>query len=253
MRTTISVFVAVLALLACTLALVHADEHKPYCQPFGQVTPRNTAPAFKAQAVIDEKFAKVSLEQYTKAGKWVVLLFYPYDFTFVCPTEILSFSAATSAFAEIDTQVLAISTDSVHTHLAWQRTKREDGGLGPVDIPLVADTSKQISRSYGVLVEDQDDPMFGAALRGLFIIDPTGKVRSLTINDDQAGRNVDEVLRLIKAFQYAATHEGEVCPASWQPGSQTIKANPEGIKEYFKAAAASSTGRAAAGADKKEL
>lgn len=115
---------------------------------------------------------------------------------FVCPTEILSFSAAQStAFAAINTQVLAISTDSVHTHLAWVRTAKTDGGLGKVDIPLVADTSKQISKSYGVLVEDDQDPMYGAALRGLFIIDPTGKVRSLTINDDQAGRNVDEQIR----------------------------------------------------------
>jgi len=126
---------------------------------------------------------------------WVLLVLYCLQF--VCPTEILSFSAASGAFAELDTQVLAISTDSVHTHLAWQRTKREDGGLGPVNIPLVADTSKQISRAYGVLVENEEDTMFGAALRGLFIIDPFGKVRSLTINDDQAGRNVDEVLRSV--------------------------------------------------------
>jgi len=194
------------------------------------------APTFSAQAVIGEKFERVSLQQYLKKEKWVVLLFYPYDFTFVCPTEILSFSAAQAEFAALQTQVLAISTDSHHTHLAWIRTKKEDGGLGPVDIPLVADTSKQISRAYGVLVEDENDPMYGAALRGLFVIDPSGKIRALTVHDDQVGRNVDEVLRLIKAFQYAATHDGEACPASWQPGDRAMKASPEGVREFFRSA-----------------
>jgi peroxiredoxin (alkyl hydroperoxide reductase subunit C) len=132
---------------------------------------------------------------------------------------------------------LGISTDSHHTHLAWIRTKREDGGLGKVNFPLIADTSKQISRSYGVLVEDSEDAMYGAALRGLFVIDPKGTVRSLTINDDAVGRHVDETLRLIKAFQYADTHDGEVCPASWKPGDRTMKANPEGVREYFRTAA----------------
>ena len=131
--------------------------------------------------------------------------------------------------------MLAISTDSHHTHLAWTRTSRADGGVGKLDIPLVADVSKRIAQSYGVLVTDENDDMFGAALRGLFIIDPKGLVRSVQINDDAVGRSVDETIRILKAFQYADTHAGEACPASWTPGSDTIKANPYGSKEYFKA------------------
>ena len=189
----------------------------------------------------------------------------------VCPTEIISFSEQFDAFNSINTQVLAISTDSVHTHLAWTRSKREDGGVGKLKIPLVADVSKKISRlvfkiiiiiniiiniiniiiniiiiifnnflfiihirGYGVLVEDEDDDMFGAALRGLFIIDPKGIIRSIQINDDAVGRSVEETLRILKAFQWADSHVGEACPASWQPGSDTIKTNPYESKEYFK-------------------
>ena len=132
----------------------------------GHIRPRQLAPAFTAQSVVDDKFSKLSLADYSGAGKWVVLLFYPFDYTFVCPTEIISFSEKNSEFVAINTQVLAISTDSHHTHLAWTRSKREDGGVGRLNIPLVADTSKRISASYGVLVTDEDDDMFGAALRG---------------------------------------------------------------------------------------
>lgn len=107
-------------------------------------------------------------------------------------------------------------------------------GVGDLNIPLVADTSKTISRSYGVLVEDEDDGMYGAALRGLFFIDPNGVIRSIQINDDQVGRSVDESLRLLKAFQWADSHVGEACPASWTPGQDTIKTNPYEAKEYFK-------------------
>ena len=146
----------------------------------------------------------------------------------------MSFSENNNKFNEINTQVLAISTDSLHTHLAWSRTKREDGGVGRLNYPLVADVSKRISKDYGVLVEDENDDMYGAALRGLFIIDPTGKIRSLQINDDAVGRNVDETLRLLKGFQWADSHVGEACPASWQPGSDTIKTNPYESKAYFK-------------------
>ena len=158
----------------------------------------------------------------------------PSDFTFVCPTEIIAFSENHASFVAVNAQVMAISTDSHHTHLAWIRTPREDGGLGSISIPLVADTSKQISRRYGVLVDDADDEMYGAALRGLFIIDPRGRIRSLQINDDQVGRNWQEALRVIKAFQWAAEHD-EVCPASWtQPGDSTLKATPQGIKDFFR-------------------
>ena len=230
--------------------------------------PRHLAPLFNATAVINQQFERISLSQYLQLGRWVVLLFYPYgrthpppprtphphpsilplaspalpsplccawsDFTFVCPTEIIAFSEHHADFEALNAQVLAISTDSHHTHLAWIRTPREDGGLGSVSIPLVADTSKQISRRYGVLVDDADDDMFGAALRGLFIIDPLGRIRSLTMHDDQVGRNHQEALRVIKAFQWAEEHD-EVCPASWtQPGDSTLKATPQGIKDFFR-------------------
>lgn len=198
------------------------------------IRPRHKAPGFKAKSVINDGFQEVSLKEITDAGKWAVLLFYPFDYTFVCPTEIISYSSHDAAFKEINTQVLAISTDSHHTHLAWTRTAREDGGVGKLEIPLVADVSKKISASYGVLVDDEDDDMFGAALRGLFIIDPSGTIRQMQINDDAVGRSVDETLRLIRAFQYADSHVGEACPASWTPGADTIKANPDGSKEYFK-------------------
>ena len=194
---------------------------------------RYKAPTFKAKAVIDDGFVDINFKDYQDAGKWTVLLFYPFDYTFVCPTELISYSNAVPTFEELGTQVLAVSTDSHHTHLAWTRAKREDGGVGKLNIPLVADTASKISASYGVLVTDEDDEMFGAALRGLFIIDPKGKIRMMQINDDSVGRNVEETLRLLKAFQYADSHVGEACPASWEPGADSIKADPNGAKSYF--------------------
>jgi peroxiredoxin (alkyl hydroperoxide reductase subunit C) len=188
-------------LLACLLATVVATI---------TVRPREKAPEFKAKAVIDDKFIDVTSQQYK--GKWQILLFYPYDYTFVCPTEIISFSESNSEFERLNAQVLAISTDSHHTHLAWTRAGREDGGVGRLNIPLVADTSKKISASYGVLVDDENDDMFGAALRGLFIIDPEGVIRSVQINDDAVGRSVSEhrmilltCKLLLKAIAWAIT------------------------------------------------
>lgn len=195
------------------------------------VIPREKAPAFRTQSVIDGKFRSVSLDDY--AGMWRVLLFYPADFTFVCPTELISFNEKVPAFLQLNTQVIGISTDTHHVHLAWIKTARSDGGLGKIDFPLAADASKDISKSYGVLVTNTEDPMNGLALRGLFIVDPRGLVRHTQINDDQAGRSVDEIIRLIKAFQFADEH-GEVCPASWQPGSATIKPDQERKSEYFR-------------------
>ena len=194
---------------------------------------RYRAPSFKAKAVIDDGFIDIDSRTFQEEGKWSILLFYPFDYTFVCPTELMSYSNAFDTFQELNTAVLAISTDSHHTHLAWTRSKREDGGVGKLKIPLVADTASKISASYGVLVTDEDDEMFGAALRGLFIIDPKGKIRMMQVNDDSVGRNVDETLRLLKAFQYADSHVGEACPASWEPGSDSIKADPNGAKSYF--------------------
>jgi alkyl hydroperoxide reductase subunit AhpC len=200
-----SLFFSIIVLLAVMLAV---SAHG--------LRPRQYAPTFKAKAVIDDKFIDVSLKEYIDAKKWVVMLFYPFDFTFVCPTEILSFSGKNTEFQGLNAQVLAISTDSHHTHLAWSRTSRPDGGVGKLEIPLVADISKKISADYGVLVDDENDGMYGAALRGLFIIDPSGLVRHIQVNDDAVGRSVDETIRILQAFQYADSHQGEACPASWQ-------------------------------------
>ena len=130
-------------------------------------------------------------------------------------------------------EVLAISVDSHFSHLAWRKTSRENGGLGHIDIALVADITKEISRKYGVLVEDPEDALNGATLRGLFIIDGQGKVRSITINDEQVGRNADETLRTIQAFQHADKN-GVVCPAGWKPGAKTIIPDQDKSKDYFK-------------------
>jgi len=188
------------------------------------------APAFTAPTVVEGLFEDVSLSDYL--GKWVVLLFYPMDFTFVCPTEILAFNDALPQLKELDTVVLGISTDSQFSHFAWATQSRKDGGLGPdLKLPLVADRSMSISRDYGVLLEDQ-----GIALRGLFIIDPKGILRQTTVNDLPVGRSVDETIRLIKAFQFTEKH-GEVCPANWTEGGKTMKPDPKGSLEYFSSVA----------------
>jgi len=183
------------------------------------------APAFTAQAVVEGQFKEVSLSDYL--GKYVVVFFYPLDFTFVCPTEIIAFSDRISEFKELDTEVVGISTDSHFSHLAWINQPRKQGGLGGLSYPLVSDFGKNISRDYGVLIDEA-----GIALRGLFIVDPTGVLRQMSVNDLPVGRSVDETLRLIKAFQFVEKH-GEVCPANWTPESPTIKPSPEGSLEYF--------------------
>ncbi|CAG61456.1 TSA1 [Nakaseomyces glabratus] len=186
------------------------------------------APTFKKTAVIDGMFEEVSLDKYK--GKYVVLAFVPLAFTFVCPTEIVAFSEAAKRFEALDAQVLFASTDSEYSLLAWTNVARKDGGLGPVDIPLLADTNHKLSRDYGVLIEDE-----GIALRGLFIIDPKGIVRHITINDLPVGRNVEESLRLVEGFQWTDKN-GTVLPCNWTPGSATIKPTVEDSKEYFKEA-----------------
>ncbi|ESK85062.1 2-cysteine peroxiredoxin [Moniliophthora roreri MCA 2997] len=184
------------------------------------------APGFKATAVIEGLFQDVSLSDYL--GKWIVLFFYPMDFTFVCPTEILAFNDALAEFQKLDTVVLGVSTDSQYSHFAWANQPRKEGGLGPnLKLPLIADRSMSISRDYGVLLEEQ-----GIALRGLFIIDPKGTLRQITVNDLPVGRSVEETLRLVKAFQFTDKH-GEVCPANWSEGGKTIKADPKSSLEYF--------------------
>lgn len=183
------------------------------------------APDFKAKAVVNGQFKDVQLSDYS--GKYLVLFFYPLDFTFVCPTEIIAYSDRANEFRQIGAELVAISIDSHFSHLAWINTPRKQGGLGGINIPLVADVNKKIAAAYGVLLEEA-----GIALRGLFIIDPKGIIRQITINDFPVGRSVDETLRLIKAFQFVEKH-GEVCPAGWQPDSPTIKPDPQQSQEYF--------------------
>ena len=183
------------------------------------------APDFSAMGVIDGQFKEVKLSSYR--GQYVVLFFWPLDFTFVCPTEIVAFSDRMSDFADRKTQVLGVSVDSHFTHLAWQNVPREKGGLGKVNYPMVADQTHNISRSYGVLLEDK-----GLALRGLFLIDKAGLVRHMVVNDLPLGRSVDEAIRMVDALQYFETH-GEVCPANWKPGAKTIKPDVEKSKEFF--------------------
>jgi peroxiredoxin (alkyl hydroperoxide reductase subunit C) len=183
------------------------------------------APDFKATAVMsDGSFQEISLSDYQ--GKYVVLFFYPLDFTFVCPTEIIAFSNRAADFEEAGVQLLGCSIDSHFTHLAWRNTPRNAGGLGDIRFPLIADIDKQIARAYDVLLPG------GIALRGLFLIDKNGTVRHQVVNDLPLGRSVDEALRMVQALQYFEKH-GEACPADWHEGSLTIKPDPQGSKEYF--------------------
>lgn len=184
------------------------------------------APNFTASAVVNGEIVKVSLSDY--AGKYVILVFYPLDFTFVCPTELIAFGDRLQEFRDLGAEVLGISVDSEYTHLAWSETPRVKGGLNPMALPLVSDLDKNIARAYGVLVNES------VALRGLFLIDPKGLVRHATINDLPIGRSVDEALRVLQACQYTDVH-GEVCPANWQPGAATMKADPRGSQQYFQA------------------
>jgi alkyl hydroperoxide reductase subunit AhpC len=184
------------------------------------------APDFASQAVINGEFKPVRLSDYR--GKNVVLFFYPLDFTFVCPTEIIAFSDRIAEFKARNTEVLGVSIDSKFSHLAWINTPRAKGGLGKLDYPLVEDLTKQISKDYGVLLEA------GIALRGLFLIDKAGIVRHITVNDLPLGRSVDEILRLIDALQHFEKF-GEVCPADWKPGKASL--DPKKANEYFEKAA----------------
>lgn len=186
------------------------------------------APNFSLSAVKDGDITNVKLSDYS--GKWLVLVWYPLDFTFVCPTEIIAFSDRIAEFRAINTEVVCASVDSAFSHLAWVKTPRNQGGLGKMSIPLLADITKQTAQDYGVLVADGPDA--GVAFRGLFIISPKGVLRQITVNDLPVGRSVDETLRLVKAFQFTDEH-GEVCPANWTPGAPTMKADPKGSLDYF--------------------
>lgn len=171
------------------------------------------APRFTMEAVLaDKSFGKVSLEENMNQDKWTVLFFYPMDFTFVCPTEITAMSDRFDEFEDLDAQIIGVSTDTIHTHLAWINTAREDNGLGELKYPLAADTNHSVSRDYGVLIEEE-----GIALRGLFIINPEGEMQYQTVFHNNIGRDVDETLRVLQALQ-----TGGLCPANWRPGQKTL-------------------------------
>jgi peroxiredoxin (alkyl hydroperoxide reductase subunit C) len=183
------------------------------------------APDFTAEAVMpDNTFGEITLSRYR--GKYVLLFFYPLDFTFVCPSEILAFNKRLDAFREKNCEVIGVSVDSKFTHLAWKNTALENGGIGNIQYPLVQDLNKAISRSYGILFNES------VALRGLFLIDPHGKVRHSIINDLPFGRNVAEALRMVDAVQFYEAH-GEVCPANWQEGEEAMRPTPEGVASYL--------------------
>jgi peroxiredoxin (alkyl hydroperoxide reductase subunit C) len=189
----------------------------------------NVAPDFEAEAVFDQEFIKIKLSEYI-GKKYVILFFYPLDFTFVCPTEITAFSDRYSEFEKLDTEVIGVSTDSVFSHLAWIQTDRKTGGLGDLNYPIVSDITKKISKAFNVLIPEQ-----GIALRGLFIIDKQGVIQHATINNLGIGRSVDETLRTLQAVQYVQDNPDEVCPAGWKPGEKTMKPDSKLSKEYFEA------------------
>ena len=186
------------------------------------------APDFTATAVFDQEFKSIKLSDYR--DKYTVLFFYPLDFTFVCPTEIIAFSDRYEEFKDLNTEVLGVSVDSEFSHLAWIQTDRKEGGIGDIAYALVSDIKKEISTAYNVL-----DPDAGVALRGLFIIDKEGIIQHATVNNLSFGRSVDETLRTLKAIQYVQSHPDEVCPAGWQEGDQTMVPDPVKSKVYFAA------------------
>jgi peroxiredoxin (alkyl hydroperoxide reductase subunit C) len=183
------------------------------------------APNFKAQAVFaDNQIKDLDLSEYR--GKYVVLFFYPLDFTFVCPSEIVAFDKALDKFKEKNTEVIGVSVDSPYTHYAWKNTTLENGGICQIRYTLVADITKSISRDYGILLDES------VALRGLFLIDEEGIVRHSVINDLPLGRSVDEALRMVDALAFTEEH-GEVCPANWHEGEEGMKPTAEGVAEYL--------------------
>ncbi|MEQ1502613.1 MAG: peroxiredoxin [Myxococcota bacterium] len=181
------------------------------------------APKFAGPAAHEGEIVQLSLEDFK--GKWLVLFFYPLDFTFVCPTEIVAFNEALEKFKAVNAAVVGCSVDSVHTHLAYMRTPRSQAGVGELQYPLLADLNKDIARSFDVLTGD-------VALRGVFIIDPEGVVLSATVNSGGVGRNVDEVLRTLKAYQYVAEHGG-TCPANWHEGEEGMAMSLEGVAGHI--------------------
>lgn len=188
----------------------------------GQKAPAFTAPAVLPNNTIEESFSLENLQ-----GKYVVLFFYPLDFTFVCPTEIIEFNKKLSEFKERGAEVVGVSVDSQYTHLAWKNTPVDKGGIGDIQYPLVADLTKEISRSYDVLLDEA-----GVALRGTFLIDKTGTVKHAVVNDLGLGRNIDEAIRMVDALGHHEKY-GEVCPANWNRGDDAMKPTAEGVADYL--------------------
>lgn len=199
------------------------------------------APGFKANAVINgnEIVEGFSLDQY-KGKKHVVFFFYPLDFTFVCPTELLAFQRKIEEFTKRNVAVVGCSVDSEFSHLAWLQTELNKGGIKGVSYPIVADLSKTIAENYGVLAGEYDYTEDGSAIfngapvayRGLFLIDKGGVIRHSVVNDLPLGRSVDEALRMIDALQHFEEY-GEVCPANWKEGEDAMKATQEGVSDYL--------------------
>ncbi|THB75268.1 MAG: peroxiredoxin [Desulfobulbaceae bacterium] len=186
----------------------------------------NPAPDFSATAVMADNSFKEDFKLSDYRGKYVLLFFYPLDFTFVCPSEILAFNQAVEQFEEANCQLIGVSIDSHFSHFAWKNTPINDGGIGNIQYPLVSDLNKAISNAYNVLLDS------GVALRGLFLIDKEGVVRHQVVNDLPLGRSVNEALRVLHALQFTEEH-GEVCPANWKQGEEAMKPTREGVAEYL--------------------
>ncbi len=184
------------------------------------------APGFTATAVMADGSFKDDFKLSDHRGKYVVLFFYPLDFTFVCPSELIAFDHRVAEFEKRGVQVVGCSIDSHFTHLAWRNTEINNGGIGPVKYPLVADLTKNIARDYDVLIND------AVALRGSFLIDKNGVVQHQVVNNLPLGRNIDEMLRMVDALQFTEEH-GEVCPAGWKDGDKGMKASTAGVAEYL--------------------
>lgn len=184
------------------------------------------APDFTATAVMPDNTFKEDFSLVDYRGKYVLLFFYPLDFTFVCPSEILAFNKALAEFKENNCEIVGISIDSAFSHLAWKNTPVNEGGIGNIQFPLVADLDKSISQNYQVLLDA------GIALRGLFLIDRNGIVRHQVVNDLPLGRNVNEALRILHALQFTEEY-GEVCPANWNKGEEAMKPTAQGVAEYL--------------------
>jgi peroxiredoxin (alkyl hydroperoxide reductase subunit C) len=188
---------------------------------------RQPAPAFTAKAIMGNDLINESFSLDLYPDRFVLLFFYPLDFTFVCPSEILAFDESLSDFLDLDCEVVGVSVDSHHAHLAWKHTPLDRGGIGPIRFPLIGDLDKSIARRYGVLSEDS------VALRATFLIDPERIVRHMSVNDLDLGRGIPETVRILKALRHTRNTE-EVCPANWEPGAPGMVPSPEGVARYLR-------------------